>query len=144
MKERSVPKENGIHFRVSINAEDVAVCILFQIDRRNDPLIKENEARPDYMVLYADRSGCICTIIEMKSARDPVYGISQIKSLRDKLRREIIDHLPAKFRNIKFQGILLASFNSQMPNPLIEKEASSGFVIHPLQYDKKAELFRYI
>lgn len=145
MKERSVPKESGVHFRITVEVGKAAVCILFQIDRRSDPLIKGSGPRPDYMVLYAEKGTCICTIIEMKGTQEKnlEHGIDQIKNLRDGLREEFKKHICTKLK-VKFQGILLTPFNSQVPAMKLAKEAAAGLVILPLQYHHKAELYGYI
>jgi hypothetical protein len=144
MKEKSVPKENGVHFRVASKKD--ALCILFEIDSKSELLkIGKNFPRPDYLVFYFSKNTCLCTIIEMKgkSEKRLEHGIEQIKWLRDKLKTEIQSHLPSYFK-IKFQGILLTPYNSQVPLKDIQKEKSNGLVILPLQYDHKAELFPFI
>lgn len=145
VKERSVPKESGVHFRISVDTNREAICILFKVDRSSDPLIKGEMARPDYMILYAEKSKCICTIVEMKGTNEKnlEHGIEQIKVLRDILREEFKANISTKFK-VKFQGVLLTPFNSQVPVQKIAKEASNGLVILPLQYHHKAELFGYV
>ncbi|MDB9468477.1 hypothetical protein PN480_09745 [Dolichospermum circinale CS-1225] len=144
--ERSVPKESGVHFRISLDSQNQAICILFEIDRRNDPLIR-NQAlkRPDYMSLYIDSKSFICTIIEMKGKNHNSLenGIEQILQLKEILQNEISDHLPTKFK-IKCQGILLTPYNSQIPFKKIAELAANGFIILPIQYDHKAELYPYV
>jgi hypothetical protein len=143
---RSVPKESGVHFRITLDSENQAICILFEIDRRNDPLIR-NQAlkRPDYMSLYLDSNSCICTIIEMKGKNHNSLenGIEQILKLKEILQTEISNHLPSKLE-IKYQGILLTPYNSQPPLKKIAEIASNGFIILPIQYNNKAELFPYV
>ncbi|WP_053538477.1 hypothetical protein [Anabaena sp. WA102] len=143
---RSVPKESGVHFRITLYSENQAICILFEIDRRNDPLIR-NQAlkRPDYMSLYLDSNSCICTIIEMKGKNHNSLenGIEQILKLKEILQTEISNHLPSKLE-IKYQGILLTPYNSQPPLKKIAEIASNGFIILPIQYNNKAELFPYV
>jgi hypothetical protein len=143
---RSVPKESGVHFRITLDSENQAICILFEIDRRNDPLIR-NQAlkRPDYMSLYLDSNSCICTIIEMKGKNHNSLenGIEQILKLKEILQTEISNHLPSKLK-IKYQGILLTPYNSQPPLKKIAEIASNGFIILPIQYNNKAELFPYV
>jgi hypothetical protein len=143
---RSVPKESGVHFKITLDSQNKSLCILFEIDRRNDPLIK-NQAlkRPDYMSVYIDSNSCICTIIEMKGKNHNSLenGIEQILQLKEILQNEISDHLPTKFK-IKCQGILLTPYNSQIPFKKIAELAANGFIILPIQYDNKAELFPYI
>jgi hypothetical protein len=144
MKEKSVPKESGVHFRIA-SKKDV-LCILFEIDSKSELLkIGETFPRPDYMVFYFSKNTCLCTIIEMKgkSGKRLEHGIEQIKWLRDKLKTEIQSHLPSYFK-IKFQGVLLTPYNSQVPLKEIQKEKANGLVILPLQYDHKAELFPYV
>ena len=143
---RSVPKESGVHFRITLDSQNNAICILFEIDRRNDPLIT-NQAlkRPDYMSLYLDSNSCICTIIEMKGKNHNSLenGIEQILKLKEILQNEISDHLPPKLK-FQFQGILLTPYNSQPPLKKIAEIASNGFIILPIQYNNKAELFPYV
>ena len=143
---RSVPKESGVHFRITLDSQNNAICILFEIDRRNDPLIT-NQAlkRPDYMSLYLDSNSCICTIIEMKGKNHNSLenGIEQILKLKEILQNEISDHLPPKLK-FQFQGILLTPYNSQIPSKKIAELAAKGFIILPIQYDNKAELFPYV
>ncbi|MFN5241334.1 MAG: hypothetical protein ACK5CG_12540 [Aphanizomenon sp.] len=143
---RSVPKESGVHFRITLDSENQAICILFEIDRRNDPLIR-NQAlkRPDYMSVYIDSNSCICTIIEMKGKNHNSLenGIEQILRLKEILQTEISNHLPSKLK-IKYQGILLTPYNSQPPLKKIAEIASNGFIILPIQYNNKAELFPYV
>lgn len=144
MKERNVPEESGVHFRIS-NPKKDSVCILFQIDRKSDPLIKDkNTPRPDYLVFYKDRNRCLCTIVEMKGRgeKELGHGVDQITSFRDRLRQELKTHLPDL--KIRFQGILLTPPNSQIPLKKIDKEFKSGFVILALQWHHKAELFPYV
>jgi hypothetical protein len=143
---RSVPKESGVHFRITLDSQNKSLCILFEIDRRSDPLIK-NQAlkRPDYMSLYIDSNSCICTIIEMKGKNHNSLenGIEQILKLKEILQNEISDHLPPKLK-FQFQGILLTPYNSQPPLKKIAEIASNGFIILPIQYNNKAELFPYV
>jgi hypothetical protein len=143
---RSVPKESGVHFRITLDSQNQAICILFEIDRRNDPLIK-NQAlkRPDYMSLYIDSNSCICTIIEMKGKNHNSLenGIEQILKLKEILQNEISDHLPPKLK-FQFQGILLTPYNSQIPSKKIAELAAKDFIILPIQYDNKAELYPYV
>lgn len=144
--ERSVPKESGVHFRITLDSQNQSLCILFEIDRRDDPLIKNQDLkRPDYMSLYIDCNSCICTIIEMKGTNHNSLdnGIDQILTLKEILKDEIDKHLPTKFK-VKFQGILLSPYNSQIPGEQIKKEASKGFIILSILYNNKAELYPYV
>ena len=143
---RSVPKESGVHFRITLDSQNKSLCILFEIDRRSDPLIKNRALkRPDYMSLYLDSNSCICTIIEMKGKNHNSLenGIEQILKLKEILQTEISNHLPSKLE-IKYQGILLTPYNSQPPLKKIAEIASNGFIILPIQYNNKAELFPYV
>jgi hypothetical protein len=149
MPGRNAPQESGVHFRITLDSQNDAICILFKIDRdhcKNDPLIRDQSSkRPDYMSLYIDSNSCICTIIEMKgtSSDELKRGILQIVKLRDILKAEISDHLPTKLK-IEFQGILLTPFNSRPPKTEIAEEAAKGFIILPIQYKNKAELYPYV
>jgi len=143
--ERRVPKESGVHFSVSSSPEDKSVTILFRIDRRKDPLIREEHVkRPDYMALYIKDKTCLCTIIEMKGTdhKKLKRGIEQIKELKNRLKQEIRKYLPTKWQ-VEFQGLLLTPPNSQLPLKLLD-ELKKEIVILPLQYSHKFELFTYI
>jgi hypothetical protein len=143
---RNAPKESGVHFRITLNSQSKSICILFKIDRQQDPLIRDKQfKRPDYMSLYIDSNSCICTIIEMKGTNHNSLenGIEQILTLKRILETEIKDHLPDKLK-VRFQGILLSPYNSQIPTKEITKIASTGFIILPIQYKYKAELYPYI
>jgi hypothetical protein len=144
---RSAPKESGVHFQISSKVKEEAVCILFKIDRAHDPLMPVVGVKPDYMVLYAARDRCICTIIEMKGKdhKNLSHGIEQIKALRDRLRREISEHLPHPCKQtITFQGILLTPIGSQLPLHQLQRESDAGLRILPIQYHQKAELYPYV
>lgn len=145
MKERSVPKESGVHFRITFNERDASLCLLFKIDRKADPLVREKVARPDYLAFFARDNLCLCTLIELKGKNDLVRGVEQVVSLKNILRREFQDHLPNRLRaKIQFQAILVCPFNSQVPNRQILKEASAGLRILPIQCNQKAELSDYV
>lgn len=143
--EKSVPKESGVHFRITPRKNPDALCLLFKIDRGKDSLFEDGEIKPDYMVLYLRNNLWLFTIIELKGTTEKglKHGIEQIKSLRDRLREEFRENLPNNFR-VKFQAIILSPPDTQTPDKLIAKESLSGFVIKPLQYFQKAELFDYI
>ncbi|WP_016949814.1 hypothetical protein [Anabaena sp. PCC 7108] len=70
-------------------------------------------------------------------------GIEQILRLKEILQTEISNHLPYKLK-FQFQGILLTPHNSQIPSKKIAEVASKGFIILPIQYDNKAELYPYV
>lgn len=141
------PPDSGVEFRINSPSSDDLICVLFEIDRGgNDPLVREG-IKPDYMAFYADKKTCVCTIIELKGRGDDdlEHGIDQIRRLRDVLREQLQEHLPNKVRSeIKFQGILLSPPNSNPPLLKIKREEKNGFVILPLQYHQKAELFEYV
>ncbi len=145
MPERNAPPESGVHFRVSPRESDESLCLLFKIDRGKDSLFKDDEIKPDYMVLYAKPDLCLCTIIEMKGRTEKgiKHGIDQIKALHDRLKNEIRDNLPNRLK-IKFQAIILSPPNTQLPLTEISKENTQEFTIRPVQYHHKAELFDYI
>lgn len=151
MPTRSVPPESGVCFQISSKAKDEAICILFEIDRKKDPLVKEPTPqlhppkKPDYMVLYVKGNTCIITIIEMKGKDEKKLevGIEQILLLRDILKREIKNHLPNKFR-FKIQAILLTPTHANIPFEEIRKQARQGFIILPLLHSQRAELFNYV
>jgi hypothetical protein len=146
MQDYSVPAESGVCFRISREPKDDVICILFQIDRQSDPLIREvGTPRPDYLALYMDSHMCLFTIIEMKGreAKGPKHGVDQILSLKNELSRQFQEHFPLG-QKAKFQGILLCPYNADIPRELIKKEADQGFTILPLLYSNKAELFPYV
>lgn len=146
LKSRCVPKERGVCFSITPVEETNGVCLLFSIDRKKDPLIKEG-LRPDYLAFYFDSKLCICTIIEMKGKQEKnqKHGIGQITSLKEKLVSEINEHFPSKIsKKIKFQAILLSPPNAQIPLKKIEESNKNGLNILPIQYNQKAELFNYI
>jgi hypothetical protein len=137
--------ESGMLFRIGADPERKSLCVLFNIDRKKDPLIRQAKMwRPDYLVLYADRQTCTLTIIELKgrSKKDASHGVDQIKTFRDLLKQEMSKHLP-RFE-VAFQGILLTPPNSELPLKKIEEERKKDFVILPLQWPYKFELFPYI
>jgi hypothetical protein len=149
-QKREAPKESGVHFRITSDSRQDSICILFEIDSRKDPLIKPDTVkRPDYMSLYINPNSCIFTIIEMKGTNKNSLerGIEQILSFRERLQQEICQHFPKNFKDqfkVKFQGILLTPYNVSIPQPKIAKEAKNGFIILPLQYGAKAELYPYV
>lgn len=143
--EKSVPKESGVYFRITARKNSEGLCLLFKIDRGKDSLFEEGEVKPDYMVLYLKNNFWLFTIIELKGTTEKgiKHGIEQIKFLRDRLRVEFRENLPNNFR-LKFQAVILSPPTTQTPDRLIAKENSKDFVIKPLQYHHKAELFDYI
>jgi hypothetical protein len=145
MKEKAVPKESGVHFRITPNKDCDCVCLLFKIDRPDDPLIRENIKRPDFLALYIDRDTCLFTIIEMKGTtlKGGKHGVEQIITFRDYLKREIGNNLPTKFKP-RFQAIILTPYGTQTPNELIARVSSKDFTVRPLQYQFKAELFEFV
>ena len=145
MKEKNAPPESGVKFRITPKENDNSLCLLFNTDRRKDSLFRNDEIKPDYMVLYVKKDLCLCTIIEMKGTTEKgvKHGIEQVKELRERLKNEIQANLPNKFK-VKFQAIILSPPNTQTPNNLIKEEDRKGFTILPLQYNNKAELFSYV
>ena len=145
LPEKNVPKESGVHFRITPRSCKDSLCLLFKIDRGKDSLFEDGEIKPDYMALFIKDNFWLFTIIEMKGTTEKgsKHGIEQIKALRDKLRNELRDNFPSNFR-LKFQAIILSPPNTQTPDKLIAQESKSGFVIKPLQHPNKAELFDYI
>lgn len=144
-KSKSVPAESGIKFQINLKENDNALCLLFNTDRRKDSLFRNDEIKPDYMVLYVKKDLCLCTIIEMKGTTEKgaKHGIEQIKTLHARLKEEIRNNLPNKFK-VKFQAILLTQYNSDIPRNLIAQEKSKGLTILPLQYNNRAELYGYV
>ena len=151
MPGRNAPPESGVHFRITLDSQNKAICILFKIDRdhqKNDPLIRDKKVRrPDYMSLYIDSKSCICTIIEMKGiSNDEVkHGIDQILQLKEILQFEIFNHLPTKL-GVKYQGILLTPPNANIPIEKIKRVNSNSpdFKIVSLKCDQKSELYPYV
>lgn len=143
--ERRVPKESGVHFSISSTSADQAITLLFEIDRKKDPLILgQGIVRPDYMALYVKRDTCICTIIEMKGKDEGKlkHGIEQIRELKRRLVREIRDCLPLRWK-VAFQGLLLTPPNTQIPFKQLIKVKKEIHIL-PLSYLYKFELFPYI
>lgn len=144
-RNKSVPAESGVKFQINLKENDNSLCLLFNTDRRKDSLFRNDEIKPDYMVFYVSKDLYLCTIIEMKGTTEKgaKHGIDQIKTLHAKLKEEIKNSLPNKFK-VKFQAILLTQYNSDIPRKLIAEEKSKGLTILPLQYNNRAELFGYI
>lgn len=148
LKKRSVKKESGVHFRISSIAKEKAICLLFEIDRKQDPLIPFVEGpRPDFVVFYATRDTYLCTIVEMKGKDEKKlgHGLDQIIQFRDKLKEQLEHYFPKLLPKMKFQGILLTPTGSSVPDEKIHNiKQQQGFIIVVLQYDHQAELFSYI
>lgn len=146
LSSRSVPKETGISFSLTIDETDSSVCLLFKIDRSPDPLVKEPQTpRPDYLAFYCSQETCVVTIIEMKGGKDTARAFEQIVALRRILETEFHRHLPGKFvPRVKLQGIMLTSYQQQVPLEKIKQAEKRGFTILPLQYNQKAELISYV
>jgi hypothetical protein len=70
-------------------------------------------------------------------------GIEQITTFRDILKQEIADHVTSKLK-YKLQAILLTPYNADIPRKAINEEAEKGFIILPIQYNLKAELYPYV
>lgn len=145
LPEKNVPKESGVHFRITPRSCAGTICLLFKIDRGKDSLFADGEIKPDFMVLFLKENLWLFTIIEMKGKTEKgiKHGIEQIKALRDRLRNELRENFPNNFK-VKFQAIILSPPTTQTPDRLIAKENSKDFVIKPLQYHHKAELFDYV
>jgi hypothetical protein len=146
LPEKSVPKESGVHFRITPRTCHDSLCLLFKIDRGRDSLFADDEIKPDYMTLFLQNNFWLFTIIEMKGTTEKgiKHGVEQIKALKNRLRDELRDNFPNKFR-VKFQAIILSPTGTQTPDPFIAKESkAAGIVIKPLQYHHKAELFDYV
>ena len=144
---RRAPQESGVSFYIT-NPQDDAICLLFQIDRddKRDPLIRaEKIKRPDYLSLFIQNNLLIFTIIEMKGTHEDSteHGIEQITTFKDILRTAINKCFSKKLK-IKLQCILLTPYNASIPLPEIQKQASNDFIILPIQYNQKAELYDYI
>ncbi|XXY52536.1 hypothetical protein WME91_15505 [Sorangium sp. So ce269] len=145
MGTRSVPPESGVQFQISSKIKSDGICLLFRIDRKHDPLMPPAGLKPDYLTVHVTSERCLCTIIEMKGRdeKNLEHGVDQIKALRDRLHDEVREHLPTACK-IKFQGILLAPHNAQLPLPRLAKEARAGLTILPIRYTHKAELYPYV
>jgi len=137
---RIAPPESGVSFRIT-KSEENSVCILFKIDRREYPLVRDqNQKRPDYLSLFIQNGLFLLTIIEMKNS---TKTIDQIINFRDILKKEIAAHATTKLK-YKLQAILLTPYNANIPQKAINKEAEKGFIILPIQYNFKAELYPYV
>ncbi|MFO0148245.1 MAG: hypothetical protein ACK525_04915 [Microcystis sp.] len=143
--DRIAPPESGVSFRITKPEKD-SVCILFKTDRREDPLVRnQKQKRPDYLSLFIQNDLLLLTIIEMKGTNknSTSTGIEQITTFRDILKQEIADHVTSKLK-YKLQAILLTPYNADIPRKAIKEEAEKGFIILPIQYNLKAELYRYV
>jgi hypothetical protein len=143
--DRIAPPESGVSFRIT-NAQEKSVCLLFKIDRNPDPLITNQKLkRPDYLSLFIQDDLLLLTIIEMKGVNEnsTERGIEQITTFRDILKQAIKEHCSSKLK-FHLQGILLTPYNSTIPFFDINKEAKTGFIILPVQYSHRAELYSYI
>ncbi|NCR10081.1 hypothetical protein [Microcystis aeruginosa] len=138
--DRIAPPESGVSFRIT-KSEENSVCILFKTDRQKDPLVRDqNQKRPDYLSLFIQNGLLLLTIIEMKNS---TKTIDQIINFRDILKKEIAAHATTKLK-YKLQAILLTPYNANIPQKAIEEEAEKGFIILPIQYNFKAELYPYV
>ena len=138
--DRIAPPESGVSFRIT-KSEENSVCILFKTDRQKDPLVRDqNQKRPDYLSLFIQNGLFLLTIIEMKNS---TKTIDQIINFRDILKKEIAAHATTKLK-YKLQAILLTPYNANIPQKAINKEAQKGFIILPIQYNFKAELYPYV
>ena len=145
MPELTVPPESSVKFRITRQASEQGVCLLIHIDSQDDPIFEAQESRPDYLAVYLHGSGCICTIIEMKSKgeRELKHGLAQIKALADRLRQEFRECLPPRFQ-LHIQGVLLCQPNADVPGARMAQMAREGLTIVPVQASHRAELFPYI
>lgn len=142
---RQVPAESGVRFAVSSKAKEDGICLLFQVDDPDVPIV-EGGPRPDYLVAHVTREGCLLTIIEMKGTeqKNVEHGIEQIREMYRRLRREMGSCLPGSFRRARIQGILLTPYNAHINHKKIEEARKEGVEILPLQYHHQAELYPYI
>ncbi|CCI34325.1 hypothetical protein [Microcystis sp. T1-4] len=143
--DRIAPPESGVSFRITKPEKD-SVCILFKTDRQKDPLVRDQkQKRPDYLSLFIQNDLLLLTIIEMKGTNknSTSTAIEQITTFRDILKREIAAHVTSKLK-YKLQAILLTPYNADIPRKAIKEEAEKGFIILPIPYDSKAELYRYV
>ncbi len=143
--DRIAPPESGVSFRITKPEKD-SVCILFKTDRQKDPLVRnQKQKRPDYLSLFIQNDLLLLTIIEMKGTNknSTSTGIEQITTFRDILKQEIADHVTSKLK-YKLQAILLTPYNADIPRKAIKEEAEKGFIILPIQYNLKAELYPYV
>jgi hypothetical protein len=142
---RIAPPESGVSFRITKPEKD-SVCILFKTDRQKDPLVRnQKQKRPDYLSLFIQNDLLLLTIIEMKGTNknSTSTGIEQITTFRDILKQEIADHVTSKLK-YKLQAILLTPYNADIPRKAIKEEEEKGFIILPIQYKDKAELYPYV
>lgn len=146
LSNRSVPKESGISFSITIEETDASVCLLFRIDRDRDPLVRDPKMpRPDYLAFYCSNGTCVLTIIEMKGGKDTSRALDQIIAFKQILKTEFQKHLPGKFSSrVALQGILLHSSQQQVPLERIKRQEKEGFVVLPLGYNQRAELLTYV
>lgn len=139
---RSVPRESGVHFQISSQVKDDAICLLFHVDRGDRSVITSGP-RPDYFVVHLSATGLIFTIVELKGTelRNLEHGVEQICALYERLRQETQTHLPSWLK-IHYQAVLLCPIGAQIPKRQIAAERRLTIV--PLQYHHKADLFPYV
>lgn len=141
LPERRVPAESGVRFHVTRPDDERSVCLIFHVDVQPTPLIDEGP-RPDFLVLHATRDEVILTIVEMKgkSSDELKKGVDQIEAFAERLRRELKEHLPGRFRP-HLQGILLMAHGAHPP---LKKIADADLTIAALSYHHSAELHPYV
>lgn len=144
---RQVPAESGVQFAIGSRAKDDGICLVFQVDDRHSPIVKDGP-RPDYLVVHLSRTGCLLTIVEMKGTdgKNLEHGVEQILAFSRLLRAEMTTCLPASWRKVEIQGLLLTPFNSQINriSKRIEDARKQRVEILPVQYSHQAELYPYI
>ena len=99
LEKLSVPGGKRCQIQYQSSRRGAWICLLIHIDNQRFPVVAANVPRPDYLALYFHGSGCICTIIEMKSRDNKKleHGLEQIKSLADTLKNRICSSSASSF-----------------------------------------------
>ena len=143
---RSVPRESGVSFRISTRARKDGVCLVFEVDDKDAPVVSDG-LRPDFLVLHLSSAGCILTIVEMKG-RDPKkgeHGIDQIVTLAKTLREALSSCLPGPLRRFVVQGVLLMPANAQINvKKIVDASKKDHVEILQVQSHHRAELYEYV
>ncbi|MCU0682221.1 MAG: hypothetical protein MUF34_08200 [Polyangiaceae bacterium] len=144
---RRAQKESGVQFGIRSTARSDGVCLLFQIDRQDDPLMPGDGVKPDYLVVHVSKQhGCLCTIVELKGKdeKKAEHAIDQIMALWHRLRREVSEHVPGALRGrIRYQGLILTPPNVQVPFRKLEATRQQ-LVIAVLSYPQTFDLLEYV
>lgn len=144
---RRAPAESGVQFGIRSTVLSDGICLLFKVDRQPDPLMPEAGRKPDYLVVHVSKQqGCLCTIVEMKGKdlHKAEHAIEQIKTLWERLRREVNEHVPGPWRkHVRYQGLILTPHGVQAPLRKLEK-AREHLTIVVLSHSQTFDLYEYV